>query len=86
MKTNDQNELARLLTLFFEEFKINKKNFSNQNKIASLLKARLKEIGHWKGLPRGKHKYKPTHYKEILRLKKEKEKQDHKNLPDEPPF
>jgi hypothetical protein len=86
MKTNDQNELIRLLTIFFDEFKINKKNFTNQNKIAALLKARLKEIHHWKDLPRGIHPYKPKHHKEVLRVAKQREKLIKKALPDEPPF
>lgn len=54
MTNKEKEQLFYLLNLFFAENDINSRDFLCKNKIAMLLKTKLKEFGRWRSLPRGK--------------------------------
>lgn len=50
MTNNDIILLSKLIEEWFEEFgkEFGNKNFLSRNKVAAVLKQKLKELGHWK--------------------------------------
>ena len=56
MKKHEINMLNDLLTKWFVENTSNKdkRNFFNQNKIASLLRINITKMKHWRDKPKGK--------------------------------
>lgn len=55
MKRNEIYQLERLLEQYFQEYDINKKAMLYSNRIAKLLKTKLKEKGRWKNKNRGQN-------------------------------
>jgi hypothetical protein len=53
MKNLEQQELFRLLLLYFDSIDLTKSGVLNKNKIAKLLKKRLNNLGFWKNRKRG---------------------------------
>lgn len=50
----ENQELLELLTEFFKNVDINKRDVLSKNPVAKLLKQELSAKGRWKNLPRGK--------------------------------
>jgi hypothetical protein len=56
MTTKDEQELIRLLDLFFSEINWDDRNILYRNKVVLLLREKLTKLGRWKNLPRGQKK------------------------------
>lgn len=61
MTKEQETKLIELLELFFSEFDFDVRNAIPRNRVASLLKKRLRERKRWRGAPRGKPNNKNLH-------------------------
>lgn len=83
MKQSELNELRRLFGLFMSEYDLNAKNFTQRNETAKLIKDKLKEVGRWRNLSRGKFKRKER-IKDTYSVQQKERKV--KKMPDDCPF